>query len=100
MISRALGPEFGGSVGIIFYLANALSIAFYVEGFVEVFLGSFEPRVGGVTGGILGIFLYHWNREIETIRMVVESSLISKCKGVKIGVLWTPVKFEKKKKKK
>uniref|UniRef100_A0AAQ5XJY9 Solute carrier family 12 member 1 n=1 Tax=Amphiprion ocellaris TaxID=80972 RepID=A0AAQ5XJY9_AMPOC len=35
LISRSLGPEFGGSIGLIFACANALAVAMYVVGFAE-----------------------------------------------------------------
>lgn len=35
MISRVLGPDFGGSIGITLFVAQAVSIAFYTIGFTE-----------------------------------------------------------------
>lgn len=35
LISRSLGPEFGGAIGIVFSIANAVAIAMYVVGFAE-----------------------------------------------------------------
>ena len=33
MISRVLGPDFGGAIGIALFFAQALSIPFYILGF-------------------------------------------------------------------
>ncbi|OWF48421.1 solute carrier family 12 member 2-like isoform X2 [Mizuhopecten yessoensis] len=35
MISRSLGPEFGGAIGLVFSVANAVAVAMYVVGFSE-----------------------------------------------------------------
>ncbi|XP_078478441.1 solute carrier family 12 member 1-like, partial [Lampetra planeri] len=35
LISRSLGPEFGGSIGLIFAFANAVAVSLYVVGFAE-----------------------------------------------------------------
>lgn len=35
MISRSLGPEFGGAIGLMFTLANSVAVSMYVVGFSE-----------------------------------------------------------------
>ncbi len=39
IISRTLGPMFGGSIGIVLYLAQSVSIGFYCIGFGELVAG-------------------------------------------------------------
>jgi len=45
LISRSLGAEFGGSIGIVFFLAQAIAVAMYVFGFTEAFAAA-VPEVG------------------------------------------------------
>jgi amino acid transporter len=42
LISRTLGVEFGGSIGLVLFLAQSVSIAFYCIGFAEA-VASFAP---------------------------------------------------------
>ncbi|EHK26077.1 uncharacterized protein TRIVIDRAFT_35744 [Trichoderma virens Gv29-8] len=47
LISRSLGPEFGGSIGILFYLAQALNTAMNVVGLIDCIrlnMGSSFPQ--------------------------------------------------------
>lgn len=60
MISRTLGPEVGGSIGLMFYLANVCGCAVSLLGLVEAVLDVFgaglcSRRLCGFAGlGILG----------------------------------------------
>ena len=58
LISRSLGLEIGGAIGIPLYLSQAISVAFYIIGFVEAmsavpFMGGLDPQLLA-TGVALG----------------------------------------------
>jgi len=58
LISRSLGLEVGGAIGISLYISQALSVALYIVGFTEVWMSIFpghEPRM--VSSFVLGIIL-------------------------------------------
>jgi amino acid transporter len=44
LISRTLGHEFGGAIGLVLFLAQAVSIGFYCIGFAEV-MASLSPHI-------------------------------------------------------
>ncbi len=52
LISRSLGVEFGGAIGVVFFLAQAVSVALYVIGFTEAFLNLFPDL--GLSGRAVG----------------------------------------------
>ncbi len=41
LIGRSLGVEFGGAIGVVFFLAQAISVSMYVVGFAEAYTGTF-----------------------------------------------------------
>ncbi len=65
LISRTLGLEFGGAIGIVLFLAQSVSIAFYCIGFGEAVASIFAPNlsfspqwIGGLA--VLLLFLLAW----------------------------------------
>lgn len=52
LISRSLGPEFGGSIGIVFYLGYVLNTGMNAVGLVDCFVQNF-----GVMSGTRGNFM-------------------------------------------
>ena len=55
MISRSLGPEFGGAIGIMFTLANSIAVSMYIIGFCDSLLDMLKLYIenfSGITGEI------------------------------------------------
>jgi amino acid transporter len=52
LISRTLGVEFGGSIGLVLFLAQAVSIAFYCIGFAEA-ITAFFPAAHPLTARLV-----------------------------------------------
>ena len=50
LISRSLGVEFGGAIGLLFFLAQAISVAMYVIGFTEALISTFPGLASNATG--------------------------------------------------
>ena len=64
LISRTLGLEFGGALGLVLFLAQSVSVGFYCIGFGEVVAGLFGAG-GGVAQivaliAIAGVFVLAW----------------------------------------
>ncbi len=65
LISRTLGIEFGGSIGLVLFLAQSVSIAFYCIGFSEAvaafFPGAHPFGVQLIAGGaVIFLFVLAW----------------------------------------
>ena len=54
LISRSLGPEFGGSIGIVFYLGFVFNTSMNAVGLIDCFIENFGFSSGG---------RYHWMPE-------------------------------------
>jgi amino acid transporter len=65
LISRTLGLEFGGAIGVVLFLAQSVSIAFYCIGFGEALVGLLPdgikttPQIISVLAVLL-LFIFSW----------------------------------------
>lgn len=65
LISRTLGLEFGGAIGIVLFLAQSVSIGFYCIGFGEVVARTLQLQAGYSTqivaaGAVAFLFIFAW----------------------------------------
>ncbi len=65
LISRTLGLEFGGAIGIVLFLAQSISVAFYAVGFSEAVV-AMAGLDGGINvqliaaGAVVVLFVFAW----------------------------------------
>jgi amino acid transporter len=82
LISRSLGPEMGGAIGVCFFLANSVGISFYMQGFTDtlaelLYLNVADPSTYWLKLAMAGSCL-----TVETVIAIVGSGLYSKCAGL------------------
>ncbi|MEZ6038514.1 MAG: amino acid permease [Planctomycetota bacterium] len=56
LISRSLGVHFGGAIGVVFYLAQAISVAMYVIGFTEALVATvpaLQPHSTAIAAAVM-----------------------------------------------
>ncbi len=87
LISRSLGVEFGGTIGLVFFGAQAISVAMYVIGFSEAFVSAVPAMgfslvaVGTVTNVAVFVCVYigaGWAIKVQYVILgVLLASLVS-----------------------
>lgn len=67
MISRNLGPEFGGAIGLLFYIGTTFAASMYVVGGIEIlvvnFLIFFLSYMGNLTYAFFLLLRTTWHRK-------------------------------------
>lgn len=81
LISRSLGPEFGGAIGLVFFAAQALSVAMYVIGFSEALLvflpeGTSPLLVASLTNFVVAICVFIGASWAIKIQFVILASVV------------------------
>ena len=83
LISRSLGVEFGGALGVVLFLAQSISVAFYLIGFAEVVTallpaggGASDKIVAGVATLLLFVFAWLGAEWATRLQYVVMAALV------------------------
>ena len=87
LISRSLGVEFGGAIGVLFFIAQAISVALYVLGFAEVVTSTFPALaerdlvVASTTNLVVFVCVYigaGWTVKVQSLILAsLVASLVS-----------------------
>ena len=85
MISRALGPEFGGAIGLMFTLANSIAVSMYIIGFAESLLDMFQEYIPGWAGMVDEDFL---NFRTNDVRIIGSATLVLILVLAIVGMDW------------
>jgi amino acid transporter len=94
LISRTLGVEFGGAIGVVLYLAQTVSIAFYAIGFGEALASLLRwsawwgPQAIAA-GAVLFLFVFAWaGADVATrFQFVVMAVLVAALLSFFIGAV-------------
>jgi amino acid transporter len=84
LISRTLGHEFGGAIGLVLFLAQAISIGFYCIGFAEVMatmlpapFADHTHTIAAIAAGLLFIFAWLGADWATRFQFVVMATLVA-----------------------
>jgi len=82
MISRSLGPEFGGAIGLMFTVANSVAVSMYIIGFCESLMDMLYQYVPGFDG-----FISDTNR-LHDVRLIGSCTLVVILALAIVGMEW------------
>lgn len=96
LISRTLGLEFGGAIGIVLFLAQSISVAFYAVGFAEavVAMAGSDSRVIVqlvAAAAVLALFVFAWaGADVATkLQFVIMGFLVAALISFYVGAVGT-----------
>ena len=82
MISRSLGPEFGGAIGLMFTVANSISVSVYIIGFVSSLRDLLTEQVENFQG------LIGTGTKEPDIRLIGSATLVVLLAVTLVGMEW------------